>query len=100
MSGGSLMASNASKKGKSSKASTRPKNKRPSQGKAGNKSSKSSELRDEVIILFTFAFAIILLLSNFHLAGVIGEGINWFMFGMIGIMEYILPVIIAASVVI
>ena len=92
------MASNASKRGKNSKASTKPNNMRTSTNKSNNSNSKSSELRDEIIILFTFAFAIILLLSNFHLAGSIGYGINWFMFGMVGIIEYILPIIILISV--
>ena len=98
MSGGSLMASNASKRGRNSKASTKANNTRTSKNKANNSNSKSSELRDEIIILFTFAFAIILLLSNFRLAGSIGNGINWFMFGLVGIIEYILPIIILISV--
>jgi len=98
MSGGRLMASNASKRGKNSKASAKPNNKRAGTNNANNSNSKSSELRDEIIILFTFAFAIILLLSNFHLAGSIGYGINWFMFGMVGIIEYVLPIIILISV--
>ena len=98
MSGGSLMASNASKRGRNSKASTKANNTRTSKNKADNSNSKSSELRDEIIILFTFAFAIILLLSNFRLAGSIGNGINWFMFGLVGIIEYILPIIILISV--
>jgi len=98
MSGGRLMASNASNRGKNSKASTKPNNTRTRTNNASNSKSKSSELRDEIIILFTFAFAIILLLSNFHLAGSIGDGINWFMFGLVGIIEYILPIIILVSV--
>jgi len=92
------MASNASKRGRNSKASTKANNTRTSKNKADNSNSKSSELRDEIIILFTFAFAIILLLSNFRLAGSIGNGINWFMFGLVGIIEYILPIIILISV--
>lgn len=59
----------------------------------------SSQLRDEVFILIALACAVILILSNFNLAGQVGRSIKWFMFGLIGVMEYIFPVIVAASII-
>ena len=49
---------------------------------------------------FSIALActIILLLSNFNMAGIVGVQLEWFMFGLFGIAAYIVPVIIAASI--
>ena len=41
------------------------------------------------------ACAIIMVLSNFNIAGTLGRGIKWLMFGLFGVMEYIFPVILA-----
>lgn len=48
---------------------------------------------------FSIACAIILILTNFNLAGTLGRGIKWFMFGVFGVMEYIFPFVLAASVI-
>lgn len=101
--GGSCMASTSTKRSRTK--TTKPRSKRTSQSRTprGGKSIKNttaaSELRDEVGVLITFAFAIILLLSNFGLAGSIGDTVNYFMFGVFGLVEYIVPFIIAGSVV-
>lgn len=54
---------------------------------------KKNQIHDEVLVLLAFACTIILMLSNFNLAGTVGMKIKWFMFGLFGIMEYIFPVI-------
>ena len=59
------------------------------------KSSGKSQLQDEIMVLLSFAVALILILSNFNLAGSIGQKIKWFMFGIFGVTEYIFPVIMA-----
>lgn len=60
---------------------------------------KNSQLRDEVFVLLSFTLAIILLLSNFNMAGSVGIKIKWFMFGLFGTMEYIFPFVAAASLI-
>ena len=89
-------------------------NKRTSQGKktAGtgkNSSGKSksrpktgsgrgNQLIDEIVVLLVLAFSLILLLSNFNLAGSFGAGIKWFMFGLLGVMEYLFPIILTLTI--
>ena len=63
------------------------------------KSSGKSQLQDEIMVLLSFAVALILILSNFNLAGSIGQKIKWFMFGIFGVTEYIFPVIMAFTLV-
>lgn len=58
----------------------------------------NNQLRDEIVFLIALACAIILLLSNFNMAGIVGRSIKWFMFGLFGIAAYIVPVIIAVSI--
>lgn len=58
----------------------------------------NNQLRDEIVFLIALACAIILLLSNFNMAGIVGCSIKWFMFGLFGIAAYIVPVIIAVSI--
>lgn len=64
-----------------------------------NKQIQDNQLRNDCIILFSIACAIILILTNFNLAGTLGRGIKWFMFGVFGVMEYIFPFVLAASVI-
>ena len=46
-------------------------------------------MKNDCIILFSIACAIIMVLSNFNIAGTLGRGIKWLMFGLFGVMEYI-----------
>lgn len=59
---------------------------------------QNNALRDEIILLLAFACTIILLLSNFNMAGMVGQSIKWFMFGLFGIAAYIIPFIVAGSI--
>ena len=65
------------------KKNTSPAGKRKRTTKA--KQQAANQLRDEVLVLLSFAVAVILLLSNFNLAGSVGVQIKWFMFGLFGI---------------
>lgn len=59
---------------------------------------QNNALRDEIILLMAFACTVILLLSNFNMAGTVGQSIKWLMFGLFGIAAYIIPFIVAGSI--
>lgn len=71
-------------------------------GKGGSRTRQSSntsnQLRDEIVLLIAFAATVILVLSNFGLAGSVGKAIKWFMFGLVGIVEYILPIVVMITI--
>lgn len=60
---------------------------------------KKNKMREDVILLVTAAFALILFLSNCNLAGTLGGKIKWLMFGIMGVTSYIFPFILAGSIV-
>lgn len=100
------MANTASRNGKKTttqrkKTNTSGRKKQPAKSKqpVKNKQIQDNQLRNDCIILFSIACAIILILTNFNLAGTLGKGIKWFMFGVFGVMEYIFPFVLAASVI-
>ena len=100
------MANTASRNGKKTttqrkKTNTSGRKKQPAKSKqpVKNKQIQDNQLRNDCIILFSIACAIILILTNFNLAGTLGRGIKWFMFGAFGVMEYIFPLVLAASVI-
>lgn len=100
------MANTASRNGKKTTAqrkntntSGRKKQQAKSKQTAKNKQVQDNQLRNDCIILFSIACAIILILTNFNLAGTLGRGIKWFMFGVFGVIEYIFPLVLAASVI-
>lgn len=51
----------------------------------------NDSLKDEVILLFVLAFCIVLFLSYFGLAGGFGRAVSRFMFGVFGMISYIVP---------
>lgn len=53
---------------------------------------ESSFLQDEVVLLLVLAVSILLMLGNFRIGGIFGDVVNSFMFGMFGIMSYIMPI--------
>jgi S-DNA-T family DNA segregation ATPase FtsK/SpoIIIE len=67
--------------------------------KRSQKVARSNQIKDEIAVLLSFATAIILLLSNFELAGMVGDKIKWFMFGLFGVVAYIFPFILAGSLI-
>lgn len=55
---------------------------------------KSGVVQDEIILIITLVVSLLLFLSNLNLGGVVGEFVSKFLFGMIGLMAYILPFLI------
>lgn len=81
------------KKGTSVQSKSRASTKKKTSGKqAAKKAEPESFLKDEVILLIVLAVSILLLLGCFKVGGIFGEGVNFLMFGMFGIMSYIMPV--------
>lgn len=105
-SGGQRKSNQSSSRAGSKKKTTAPKSRpaaktnRSSSKSKRSKTSKAAQknrMKDEILVLAAIASALILVLSNFGLAGVVGEKIKWFMFGLFGVMEYIFPVILAGT---
>ena len=66
--------------------------------KSGTKKGQNNDsLKDEVILLLVLAFCIVLFLSYFRLAGQFGAAISRFMFGVFGMVSYIVPIAIFFS---
>ena len=57
------------------------------------KSTASSELKNEIILMVALVVSVLLLLSHFHLGGVVGEVTNDIMFGLFGLMAYLFPIL-------
>lgn len=47
--------------------------------------------QDEITIVFTLVFCILLILSNFNMCGIFGVWVSRLFFGLFGFMNYILP---------
>lgn len=58
----------------------------------------SREIRDEIILICTSVFSILLILSNFKLSGKVGEAVNGALFGLFGFLAYIVPVALVVFV--
>lgn len=101
------MAKTASSNGRKSAAQSRKTNtqgkKTTAQGRKKqtkkNVQTQTNQLKNDCIILFSIACAIIMILSNFNIAGTLGRGIKWLMFGLFGVMEYIFPILLASSII-
>lgn len=68
------------------------------QRKTANSRNKSEPMdvaiRNEIILIALFAAAIFLFLCNFGIAGVMGNTISDFMFGIFGLTAYIMPLVL------
>lgn len=69
----------------SKKKTTRRKPKKKQQG---------FTLKNEIIIFVILALCILLVLSNFGFGGIVGEAVSSVLFGLTGVMAYILPFVI------
>lgn len=58
------------------------------------KDESGSFIRSEVIIIASFAVAVLLFLSNFHLCGVAGDGLRKMQLGIFGMIGYIVPILL------
>lgn len=100
-----LKSTSSRKKSVSSGKNSTSSGKKVTQGKSYSKTNKSMQLSnnskivDEFLVLIAFAVTLLLFLSNYNLAGSFGNGIKWFMFGLLGVMEYIFPFVLGITIV-
>ena len=62
--------------------------------KSARKNKASNEIKNEVVLMITLVVSVLLLLSHFHLGGVVGEVTNDIMFGLFGLMAYLFPILL------
>ncbi|MCD7709720.1 MAG: DNA translocase FtsK 4TM domain-containing protein, partial [Clostridiales bacterium] len=55
---------------------------------------RQDAIRTEIILWVVVAVALLLFISNFGVGGVIGRAISGFLFGVFGLMEYVVPVLL------
>lgn len=51
-------------------------------------------VNEDIILIITLAISILLILSSINLCGPVGEGINYIVFGLIGVIGYVFPFIL------
>jgi S-DNA-T family DNA segregation ATPase FtsK/SpoIIIE len=88
--------SSSTKKSSTSRRKSRSYNKTGTRKstRAKSKQKENSFIQAEVILLVILAFSIILLISNFGIGGSVGNYISSAVFGVFGIMAYVLPFIL------
>lgn len=62
------------------------------QTKKSSAATQNTFIKDEIVLLIVLAVAILLMLGNFKIGGAFGNVLNSFMFGMFGLMSYVMPV--------
>ncbi len=74
--------------------------KQSKQKKPSNKNTAQTKsfLKDEIIILVTLAVCVLLMISNFGVGGYLGDAVSGFMFGMFGLLAYVLPILLFVGV--
>lgn len=86
----------AASKNQRTKRNTRTPAKRTPSGRKGSsgKKSVSGGFQTEIILLIVLAAAMILVISNLGMGGVVGDTISAVCFGVMGLLAYIFPVIL------
>ena len=87
----------AKKAGRKTTRSTRSKSSRSTRATKAQME-RETIVREEIVILVSLAVSIILLISNFGLAGAAGRVISDFMEGLFGQMTYLFPFLLFAGV--
>lgn len=87
-----------------SKKTTRGKNtgkKKSTSKRTYNSKKKQNEIlkqdqavQDEIILIIAMVVSILIFLSYFDLSGIVGQYVSGFLFGMIGLLAYVLPFLI------
>ena len=70
-------------------------------GAGSNRKKTSLEVnpyQDEIIVIVTLVISILFALSTFNLCGVFGKWVGYFLFGVFGILAYILPYLLFLGV--
>lgn len=71
-----------------------------SQTKQSNKKRTESQnfLKDEITILVTLAVCALLMISNFGVGGFLGDAVSSMLFGIFGMLAYVVPILIFVGV--
>ena len=56
---------------------------------------KAKGVRTDIWFLVALGLMVLLCLSNFGLVGAVGQGVKWFEFGIMGVMGYVFPFVLA-----
>lgn len=93
------MAANSYKSSNSKKTNNRKSTAKKAGSKARNTKNKQEQqelkrYHDEIILIITIVASLLLILSSFHLSGMVGEGINYVTFGLFGVFAYLFPYIL------
>ena len=83
---------------KTSKGNTRKKTNTKAKTTKKNQVNTSGALYDEIAIVVTFAICVLLLISNFGFGGSIGDAISSVLFGIFGLLAYIMPIVLFAGI--
>ncbi len=62
-------------------------------GKTKNTTRKENPLKNEIIVWVSLAVCILLMISNFGIGGFIGDALSSVLFGLFGIIAYIIPIL-------
>ena len=81
-------------KGSTSKKTGTSSKSRRTTGKKAYEQDNTEFMRAEVVIICSFAVAILLFLSNFKLCGVVGDVLRGVQLGIFGIVGYLFPILI------
>ena len=80
-------------------ATTKNTKKQSTKAKSKKETAKTQNfLRDEIFILVSLAVCIFLLISHFGIGGKIGDAASDFMFGMFGVIAYIVPILLFVGI--
>lgn len=74
------------------------KKKKPTKKQTSKNTQKDQTLHEEIIVWGSLAISILLLISNFGLAGFIGEAISTVMMGLFGWLAYVVPFVLFIAV--
>ena len=77
---------------KNTKKTTKPKK------ASKNKTETTSFIKDEIIILLSLAACILLMVSHFGVGGFIGNAVSKLLFGLFGIMAYVIPIVLFVAI--
>lgn len=55
---------------------------------------QNEQVNDEIVLIVTLVISILIFLSFFDLSGIVGQYVSGFLFGMVGMVAYLLPVIL------
>lgn len=81
-------------RGSTSKKGSAASKGRSASGKKGYEEQNTEFMRAEVVIICSFAVAVLLFLSNFKLCGIVGDVLRGLQLGMFGMAGYVVPILL------